>query len=633
MLLLSLLLLTAGSAGADDSDVQTIWRLLDYVAVDYSGAVSDGRVVSEAEYDEMIEFAGKIEEKLKDLADKNQKNELVRGADMLRAAITAKASATTVAQQAKTLASALLNAYPVPLAPSAPPDLSRAKLLYADNCAACHGLNGDGKGPNAGALKPPPTAFTDSSRASRRSIFGLYQVISLGLDGTAMASWGSLPSADRWALAFYVGTFAYPPSLVPEGEKAWRGDTRARAKIANMESLVATTSEALAADIGPEEAKALISYLRRHPEAVGHSRAEGTLALSRSRLDASLKAYATGDQKAAAKLALSAYLDGFEPVEPALAARDRALMSHIEREIGNLRASIDKKRPLAELQEAHGTVVALLKEAESTLESDNAGDASTFLAAFGVLLRERIEALLVVVAMVAFLRKTERVAELRYVHGGWIAALIAGLVTWFAATYLVDISGASRELTEGFGSLLAAVILVTVGIWMHGKSSAERWQQYIRDSMARALSRSGWFLFLLAFIVVYREAFETILFYVALWAQGNAAAMLAGAGAAAFVLALIAWVMLRYSAKLPITQFFFWSSALIAMLAVVLAGKGVAALQEAGVLGIDPVVGLPRVQALGLFPTVETVLAQVIAILVLLGGFWINRRSSSRSLP
>lgn len=633
MLLLSLLLLTAGSAGADDSDVQTIWRLLDYVAVDYSGAVSDGRVVSEAEYDEMIEFAGKIEEKLKDLADKNQKNELVRGADMLRAAITAKASATTVAQQAKTLASALLNAYPVPLAPSAPPDLSRAKLLYADNCAACHGLNGDGKGPNAGALKPPPTAFTDSSRASRRSIFGLYQVISLGLDGTAMASWGSLPSADRWALAFYVGTFAYPPSLVPEGEKAWRGDTRARAKIANMESLVATTSEALAADIGPEEAKALISYLRRHPEAVGHSRAEGTLALSRSRLDASLKAYATGDQKAAAKLALSAYLDGFEPVEPALAARDRALMSHIEREIGNLRASIDKKRPLAELQEAHGTVVALLKEAESTLESDNAGDASTFLAAFGVLLRERIEALLVVVAMVAFLRKTERVAELRYVHGGWIAALIAGLVTWFAATYLVDISGASRELTEGFGSLLAAVILVTVGIWMHGKSSAERWQQYIRDSMARALSRSGWFLFLLAFIVVYREAFETILFYVALWAQGNAAAMLAGAGAAAFVLALIAWVMLRYSAKLPITQFFFWSSALIAMLAVVLAGKGVAALQEGGVLGIDPVVGLPRVQALGLFPTVETVLAQVIAILVLLGGFWINRRSSSRSLP
>ncbi len=632
-LLLSLLLLTAGSAGADDSDVQTIWRLLDYVAVDYSGAVSDGRVVSEAEYDEMIEFAGQIEEKLKDLADKNQKNELVRSADMLRAAITAKASATTVPQQAKTLASALLNAYPVPLAPSAPPDLSRAKVLYADNCAACHGLNGDGKGPNAGALKPPPTAFSDSSRASRRSIFGLYQVISLGLDGTAMASWGSLPSADRWALAFYVGTFAYPPSLVPEGEKAWRGDTRARAKIANMESLVATTSEALAVDTGPEEAKALISYLRRHPEAVVHSRAGGTLALSRSRLDASLKAYATGDQKAAAKLALSAYLDGFEPVEPALAARDRALMSHIEREMGNLRASIDKKRPLAELQEAHGTVVALLKEAESTLKSDNAGDASTFLAAFGVLLREGIEALLVVVAMVAFLRKTERVAELRYVHGGWIAALIAGLVTWFAATYLVDISGASRELTEGFGSLLAAVILVTVGIWMHGKSSAERWQQYIRDSMARALSRSGWFLFLLAFIVVYREAFETILFYVALWAQGNAAAMLAGAGAAAFVLALIAWVMLRYSAKLPITQFFFWSSALIALLAVVLAGKGVAALQEAGVLGIDPVVGLPRVQALGLFPTVETVLAQVIAILVLLGGFWINRRSSSRSLP
>ena len=137
-------------------------------------------------------------------------------------------------------------------------------------------------------------------------------------------------------------------------------------------------------------------------------------------------------------------------------------------------------------------------------------------------------------------------------HAGWITALAAGGATWFVATYLISISGASRELTEGFGSLFAALILVTVGIWMHGKSNAEVWQRYIREKMTTALSRrSGWFLFLLAFIVVYREVFETILFYTALWAQGNELALFGGAFCAMILLTIIAWIMLRYSARLP----------------------------------------------------------------------------------
>ena len=108
--------------------------------------------------------------------------------------------------------------------------------------------------------------------------------------------------------------------------------------------------------------------------------------------------------------------------------------------------------------------------------------------------------------------------------------LLAGGVTWAVATYAIGISGASRELTEGFGSLLAAVILLSVGIWMHGKSQAEEWRRYIREKMQGALSRgSAWFLFGLAFIVVYREVFETILFYAALWTPDNGTTILAGA--------------------------------------------------------------------------------------------------------
>jgi high-affinity iron transporter len=224
--------------------------------------------------------------------------------------------------------------------------------------------------------------------------------------------------------------------------------------------------------------------------------------------------------------------------------------------------------------------------------------------------------------MITFLVRAERRELLRWVHAGWVAALIGGVVTWWAATHMVSISGAQRELTEGFGSLLAAAILLFVGVWMHGKSQAGAWQRYVREKLDRALGgNSAWLLFLLAFVAVYREVFETIIFYAALGSQGEGAAMLGGMAAAAPLLALTAWAMLRYSRKLPIAKFFQYSAALIAVLAVVLAGKGVAALQEAGMIGVTPLAALPRSPVLGLFPTVETIAAQVVMTVLLAAGF------------
>jgi high-affinity iron transporter len=629
LLLAMLLLALPAKSWASDAEVQTTWRLLDYIAVDYPGAVSGGKIVSDAEYAEMTEFAGQVEARVQALASTAAKADLLRRTKALRSAIAAKALPEAVAEQSRTLASALLAAYPVPLAPTAPPDLTRAATLYAQNCAACHGATGDGHGPNAGRLDPPPIAFTDKSRADQRSLFGLYQVISQGLDGTAMQSFAALPESDRWALAFHAGQLAYPEAAAREGERLWHKDAAIRAKFPNLAALVGVTPAALAADIGSDKATALTAYLRRNPDAVT-ARAGSSLALTRERLEQNLAANRAGDRKAAANLALSAYLDGFEPVEPVLAARDAPLMARIERAMGELRAAIGGGRPADEVEAANRSLASLFTEAEAALAPERASSASSFLGAFGVLLREGLEALLIVVAMIAFLKKTARPEVLGFVHGGWIAALAAGIATWFVATYFISVSGASRELTEGFGSLFAAVILLTVGIWMHGKSNAEAWQRYVKAKVTAALSRrSGWFLFLLSFVVVYREVFETILFYAALWAEGNGAAMLAGAGAAAALLALIASAMLRYSARLPITQFFSWSSILIAILAVVLAGKGIAGLQEAGILGVRPLASVPRVEILGLFPTIQSVLAQIAAIVVLAGGFWLNSRRTS----
>jgi len=624
----ALAMLCAVPAWASDAEVQTTWRLLDYVAVDYGGAVGGGRVISASEFSEMNEFAGQIVARLGQLPDKPARSGLIRSANQLRAAVAAKADPSVVASQARSLAAALLAAYPVPLAPTSMPNLDRGATLYAQNCSSCHGAAGDGHGPNAAKLNPPPIAFTDHTRARQRSLFGLYQVITQGLDGTAMVSFDSLPSDDRWALAFYVGGFAFPQSQATQGEAVWRDNAAIRARYPSLAAFIGATPASLSADLGSGKADAVTAYLRRHPEAIAAA-PTGSLSLTRERLDASLKAYAAGDRKAASDLALSAYLDGFEPVEPILRARDAALMARIEGAMGDLRAAIGAGRPLAEVEASNKQLAVLFGEAEAALSPDRASTAATFFGAFGVLLREGLEALLIVVAMIAFLRKTDRSEMVSFVNGGWIAALAAGVLTWFAATYLIAISGASRELTEGFGSLFAAVILLTVGIWMHGKSNAESWQRYIKEKMTNALSRrSGWFLFILAFVVVYREVFETILFYAALWAEGNGVALLAGAGAAVGLLALIAWAMLRFSTQLPITKFFAWSALLIAVLTIVLAGKGVAGLQEAGIIGVHPWTWVPRIEVLGLFPSMETVSAQAIALLILVMGFWWNGREA-----
>jgi high-affinity iron transporter len=624
------LLAFATPAAAQQGDVQTSWRLLDYLAVDYPGAVRDGRVVSASEYKEMSEFAGSVGERIGGLPQKPEKARLISGADALKAAIARKAAPEDVARLAHGLAAQLIAAYPVPLAPKSIPDAARGDALFAQNCATCHGAAGDGKGPMAAKLNPPPIAFADRERARQRSLFALYQVIDQGLEGTAMQSFSSLPDADKWALAFRIGRFAYPPALAEQGRKLWQGDPAVRGLVPDAAALTGLTEAGLAQRIGPAKAAAVVAYLRNDPGAIGRQ-GGSSLTIARDKLRQSLAAYEGGDRDAAKALALAAYLDGFEPVEPTLAARDAGLLARVETKMGELRGAIAQGKDVPEVRERVAGLETLMDESERALAPDQGSAASTFLGAFTILVREGLEALLIVVAMLAFLRKADRAEMVRPVHWGWVLALLAGLATWWAATNLIAISGASRELTEGFGSALAAVVLLFVGIWMHGKAQADEWQRYIHDKVGQALSKkSAWFLFLLAFVAVYREVFETILFFAALSAEGRIGALIAGAAAGLGTLALIAVLMLRFSRRLPIAKFFSYSSLLIAVLAVVLAGKGVAALQEAGMLGVTPVSWAPRLSLLGLYPTVEGLTAQALTLAALIIGFGRNRRPAKR---
>ena len=616
-------------AAAQSNDAQTAWRLLDYISVDYAGAVSGGKVINPPEYAEMREFSGSVTDRLNALPGNPRKAQLLAGSARLRAAIDAKAPPEQVATLARKLGRDLLQAYPVPLGPKKAPDAELGTRLYAANCASCHGLNGAADTPTAKQLDPPPIAFVDRQRASERSPFALYQVIDQGLEGTAMASFSKLPAEQKWALAYHVSRFAYPEPLVRQGKSIWDGNAELRASIPNLDVLSGLSEQALAKQVGSKEAAAVIAYLRSNPGAVVAT-AQSPLAVGRQRLQESVAAYEAGDRGRAKDLALTAYLDGFEPVEPVLGARDGALVARVETAMGELRSAIAHGADPADVRARANAISALFDEAEAAMAPDRESALSTFVGAFTILFREGLEALLIVVGMLAFLRKGGSANMTRPVHAGWVSALVAGGLTWLAASSLIEISGASRELTEGFGSLLAAVVLLFVGIWMHGKAQADEWQRYIKEKVGQALSRkSGWFLFLLAFIAVYREVFETILFYAAM-AQQHVEALLAGAVTGAVVLAAIALAMLKFSQRLPIGKFFAYSSALVAVLAVVLAGKGVAALQESGMVGIEPLSWAPRVPVLGIFPTAQGVTVQLITLAILVLGFAWNRSESRR---
>jgi len=618
-------ILQVGASTSESTEqASQTWQILDYLADDYRGAVTDGKITSASEYAEMREFAEAVRTHLRTLPTVPTSSTLQAAGERLARSIAERDAADVVATQAHALADALLVAYPIPTAPLAPPDLARGARIYATSCAGCHGADGHGDG-NAGAqLDPRPVDFTDRTRAAERSVLSLYQAITHGIPGTAMPGFPQLGTADRWAVAFHAGSLAYAP-YVSAGQARWRQDSALRAQVPDLGALVRGREDQWAPLFGADSAAAVLGYLRSHPQAL----AAGLhgIALARAQLAASVSAFRSGRAEDATRLALSAYLDGIEPIEPALAASNDNLRIRLETHMAQYRAAI--------LNRASDTVTAqadelnrLLDAIEQELAASEATPTTAFLGAFTILVREGLEALLIVVAMIAFLRKAQRLDAVRYVHIGWMLALAAGAVTWAVATYVISISGAGREVTEGLSSLFAAAVLLGVGIWMHQKSVGGRWQAYLRAKLSAALDRRSMsFLFGLSFLAVYREVFETILFYAALWTQGQKTAIGAGLLAGAMTLVVVAWVLLRTSRRLPVGTFFAVSSLLIAVLALVLTGKGMQALQEAGWLGTTPV-AFPRVDWLGVFPSQQSLSAQALILTIVIVAFFVNRRGA-----
>lgn len=596
-------------------------HLLDYIGADYPPTVKAGAVLDESEYREQLEFVGTLQGLLADLPDRPQRKALEDGVAALRQAISERQDGPAVARQARQLGADLALTYEVALAPLITPDPTRGAPLYAQHCSVCHGDTGAGDGPAGVGLEPAPANLRDPGRLDHLSLYAIYSTLGLGIEGTDMPSFADqLDERQRWDLATYIASFTADPAKAASDKPFSLGDLARQ-----------TPAEVQAA----QGADAVAAFRAQRAQPPQVKRGPGQLLdYTANTLDQSLAAYRSGDHEQAYDLSVAAYLEGFELVESSLDNVDSNLRKTTEKALMAYRQSLQDGLPLDQVMARLDVAKASLKECAGLLGGDGLSWSLSFVSGLLILLREGLEAILVLAAILAFLRNTGQQAAVRSVNIGWGLALVAGFATWAVAAYVIDVGGAQRELLEGSTALFASVMVLWLGVWMHDRRHAAAWQDYIKSSLVGGGGRFGFAV--LAFFSVYRELFEVILFYETLWLQagpGGHQAVLAGGATALVLLVGLAWVILRGSARLPLALFFSINAALLCALSVVFAGHGVKALQEAGVFGTHPVAFFDF-EWLGIHADLYSLSAQCVALLavvVLYGRSWLASRRVAAS--
>ncbi|WP_339477017.1 cytochrome c/FTR1 family iron permease [Pseudomonas sp. RL_5y_Pfl2_69] len=592
------------SANSPEGASQAL-HLIDYIGADYPPTVENGKVIDETEYREQLEFLTVLKGLIEGLPERPERAELARGVNALQAAIEKREDGTAVAREARQLGARLAVAYEVSQAPAITPDPTRGAPLYAQHCSVCHGETGAGDGPASLGMTPPPANLRDVQRLDRLSLYAIYNTLGLGVEGTDMPSFADqLDERQRWDLATYIAGLSADPAAA-KADKTYNLADLARQ----------TPNEVLAAE-GPE-ATATFRAQRAQPPQVKRGPAQ-LLDYTSATLDKSLAAYRAGDREQAYDLSVAAYLEGFELVESSLDNVDANVRKNTEKALMAYRQSLQDGLPIEQVEQRLDAAKALLKESAGLLGSDGLSWTLSYISGLLILLREGLEAILVLAAILAFLRNTGQQSAVRSVNIGWGLALVAGLATWALAAYVIDVSGAQRELLEGCTALFASVMVLWLGVWMHDRRHAAAWQDYIKSSLVSGGGRFGFAI--LAFFSVYRELFEVILFYETLWLQAGPAghnAVLAGGATALVLLMGLAWIILRGSAKLPLVLFFSINAALLCALSVVFAGHGVKALQEAGIFGTRPVAFFDF-DWLGIHADAYSLAAQAVAIVAII---------------
>ena len=668
-------LLTLGATPplrAQEGPAKRLSSIVGVAVEEYAKAIdANGNLISDVEYDEAVSF-------LKDAKEVAARLSGARAAtaqavlDSLTAAVAAKRPPKELAGLHERFAAALGTEGALDM-PTKAVNLAEGKAIYERTCASCHGSLGRGDGPASRGMNPPPPAIGTREAMHDVSPALMYRIVSVGVAGTPMVGWADRLTADeRWNTVAYINSMRASPQQVAEGEGlytqrciqchgatgsddgtavaslsklppelggfAWQAE-RSDAEIARaIRAGAPGTAMPPSRDLTDSELTTMVAYVRtltsKQPSqsAASGGRSRDGVAASRevvTLLDEALAAARAGRTADAGDRAFDAYL-AFEPLETPARAKSPGLVANMERQFADFKGAV-KSSDVRRAEQARDAITSGLPTILD-LARPTTGPWSAFLQSFLIILREGFEAILVVGAVVAFLLKTGHRERLRSIWAGVAAALVASAATAVVLATVLRAMPASREVLEGATMLIAVAVLFSVSYWLISKVEAAKWQQFIRAKVNAALEHGGGTaLAFVAFLAVYREGAETALFYQALFNEGvgNGLPITLGILVGFGALAIVFTLFYRFGVRIPLRPFFATTSVLLYYMAFVFMGKGIRELQEGNVMTITVIPGFPHVEALGLFPSVETLLGQALLIALFIFAlaktFWPRR--------
>jgi high-affinity iron transporter len=652
--------LTSRLAAQDEHPIARVANIVSVAVEEYKKGVDDkGRLISADEYQEAVGFLNDAREAAGRLP--GARAAAARAIlDSIVAAMAAKRSPAAIEPLNQRFAAALGSEAALEL-PKKPIDVAEGGRLFQANCASCHGPRGMGDGPLAATLNPKPPAIGAASAMSAVAPSMMFRKISVGVLGTAMVGFSpKLTAEQRWNIVMYLASLRSTPQEVADGEGlyaqgcvechgmtglgdgtvarslskvppelgsfAWQAERSDSALAAAVSTGMPGTPMPPSPNLTPTQVRSVVAYLRTlpmRPQIVasttagavrdsGNTRAAANAALSL--LEQSLTAARNGRSSEAGDRAFDAYI-AFEPIETPARARNPGVVATMERLFADFKGAIRGN----DIHGAERARDAISMNMERVLELTHpTGSASeAFFQSLLIILREGFEAILVVGAVVAFLLKTGHRERLRSIWMGIVLALVAsGLTAVILRTVLAAIP-ASQEIIEGLTLLVAVAVLFSVSYWLISRVEAAKWQQFIREKVNVALEHGGGrALAFVAFLAVYREGAETALFYQALFNEGSHVVLPISLGiVTGFAgLAVIFTLFYRFGVRIPLRPFFSVTSVLLYYMAFVFTGKGIKELQEGNAVPISSIPGFPTVEALGLYPTWQTLLAQMVLL-------------------
>jgi high-affinity iron transporter len=516
--------------------------------------------------------------------------------------------------------------------PPVTPSLARGASVYKTNCSGCHGDLGRGDGSAGRGLDPKPADLTNAVELKNTSPLDFYRRVSIGVVGTAMPAFEArLSPEDRWAVALYATTLRlpHPAGTVPASLQQFS----VSGKLSDEQLLAALHHS------GDKAGLAQIAAVRSFAPAENSGVNSAVFSQVRAQIESTYALARRGDTSASSR-AFDAYMT-FEQVERSVRTKNSGLAADLEANFAALRTRVAGGATNAELDGIRRQLDAGLENAERIL-ADRPSSANLFVQSFVILLREGLEALLLVGALLTFLAKMGAAHRKRDIHIGVGAAVVASLFTAFAVETIFELTPAKREALEGATMVVATAVLFYVSYWLLSKMEVAKWNHFVKSKVQDALtSGSGLALASVAFLAVYREGFETVLFYKALFLSGGTAAagmpIFGGIALGSLAMVGVYVAINRFGLRLPLKPFFGITSAFLYYMAFVFGGKGIAELQEGGLVSTTIIPGAPRIPALGIYPTVESLLIQSILLVLLVVAvvwtFLIEPRRASRAGP